>query len=1309
MTKSFTESFNVRYGVVNKHYEDSFQKNRANTQVGVKALGSINDRSGSGGSDLGRSADGLLEEIYLDRNAKDFLKSQYSKVESHYENVRFYAKEQILSKAIALKGNPDLDIHLVIALMNRANKIVTGYELRPAQILSTLEFFRDSNNKFCQVNTGEGKTTLTSLLAVIKVLQGDTADIITSNKVLAEDAVKERGDFYALFGLSVSHNNPDQESEQRPKACYQHDVVYGTIGNFEFDYLKHRVGLSEIRGAREFGALIIDEADNVVLDNATHIAKISGQISGMEYLKNLYLNIWQKLVAIEKALGLQDTAIDKITEADRTLIKFGISVAKANIKNDSFVPKFLESYVDRKLDSWISNAINARYAYHQDQHYIIDKKDEHQNDIDAEENIIPLDIGVGVTLQNTIWTDLHPFIQIKHNLQVTPDSLSSVFIANSEYIRLYRSVSGLTGTLGSETEKAIIRKLYNASSTVIPTYKVGRMVYENNKSVDDKNWTLEVTKDAIEHAIDKKRATLIICETVQDLRQLEKQLMQNVSAKDITTYEDEHDAHKIESINKTGGIQPGTIVIATNIGGRGTDIKLSDIVKENGGLHVCTTFIASSSRILKQASGRAARQGEPGSSKMIVKKSEIAKYGIKGDFDNDELYRIIDENNDARIGRSIERINDAERNGKYFTEFADLYSKSKSLGMNHFILEDLRLQWALAFEERDATKISKIFDRLAAAADSIKDYEHKFLNPYFAIKYVDSILLTEMDHKLYDRAKCVLNQNCIADDPGLLYAASMKHFEVMISQLQRNRLEQLANGVIADENYGDEYKEKVKGCLEGVQNLLNQRIIALESIIGSDEFHQILLSKKDLNNDGTNSMLKHIESQHTILQLQLHHVNGLIEFIDNSSKDIHISTKYSLSELIGQVNGPGFKIHAEEINQTRNLGEDSFYKLDELPVFNVNNPTTRTAITEVASLFASSALKFSFSKSDPTLNDLVDTGIFDIIKVILSTQEEIEDLSDIFSFGFGNASKSLKILHKVSEHVSESIRDQAGESRLFGSFTPQITSDIAAFAQNLKDITPKGVLKTVLNEPVLAGNDMNKDSDINGIHHYFSKYTLDTIKSILELRIKDAGITNIKVVSNNYLFIDSSNNNIDDLFIELATMDSQVILAPLNLSNRHAVGIMFIKQQSGISLYYIDPENQQIPSDLEQIFREYQLDTRQVKLETQKYANCGPEVIEDFMLCLTGKRLSQEDAILYHSLLVERELLNGDARENHSDNLVNNPVCKSLIPEDMDIMEFIFGTPHDVDGMSYIDYMDYAMSELPESVLGVDFTMDSIY
>lgn len=1237
------------------------------TRIPAKAINEIIDRSNNGTNDLGRSIEDLLEETALSQDVKDNLRQQYWHIEEHYKNIKHYTKEQILAEAVRLRGNVDLEIDLVIALMNRANKISTGYELRPAQILSVLEFFREKEvNKFCQINTGEGKTTVTSAIAVIKALRGETVDIITSNEVLAQDAVKARSDFYALFNLSVAHNNANHGYVRGIKDCYASDIVYGTIGNFEFDYLRHRAELSKTKGNREFGSLIIDEADNVVLDNATHVAKTSRPVAGMESLKYVYINIWQELIKAEQSLGLKNTELAKITAENKKTIKEQIN--KFNIKSKSIVPKFLESYIDRKLDGWITNAIKARYDYHQNQHYIIDRKDVEQQNRAAEENIIPLDVAVGVTQQNTVWTGLHPFVQIKHNLQVTPDSLSSVFIANSEYIRLYKNISGLTGTLGSEEEQEVIKILYNANSTIIPTYKAGRMKYENNLLVSDDKWLKAVADDAVDHSLGQGRATLVICNTMQDVLELEEQLARNNQNNNIKviSYRDEHDAYKIEKINEEGGVRPGTVVVATNIGGRGTDIKLSNEVIENGGLHECTTFI-SSSRVLKQALGRAGRQGEPGSARIIIKQQDTKELGINlnDNFSNQDIYDFVDEINKERIIRFIPQIKKVEAEGKYFASFADLYAEGKSLEINHFILEDLKLQWALAFDERSDAKIKEVFTRFKAANENIQDYDHQFLNPYFAINYAEFILAVESRNlkeedidPSYDKARRILNQSCITTDPELLYASNMKLFEITVSLAQRNELKRLAGNSISDLVFAEreEYKEQAKSYLEEAQEALSKKLKYLEGIISTEHFHNIVLPQDALNNNGENCLLKHLESKYIALQIQLQHVNALSELINDSANNlIYIGALHSLNELMEKIDNQDFSrtICQEELMQVMNSGEDGFYNLKTLPSITGHHPKVQAAMRHTAAKFAESTLNLpSFTKLASSTHDtVIGSRIFDIMRVIFSEEESPEGktaphLFDAIAFDFAKVIECLKILHRVGKHVSEDVTQMVSNRKFFTELMPKVTEQLEVFDEKLANIKPQALIKSPkVFDPnkALKGDDATKERDIDGIDAYFGKYTLEAIKNILKLRIKDAGIDKVKITNNNYLFIDKDSNNIQNLVDELNSTDSAIVLAPLSLSNKHAVGIICYidhdKGENNLKLYYIDPENREIPTGLEQIFKYNQLDIKQLTTETQKYANCGPEVVENFLLYLTGERLSQAAAIPYHSFLVEQDLL----------------------------------------------------------------------
>ena len=1263
------------------------------SKAAIKAVSGINDRSNNNAEDLGRGINELLAETTLTEDVREHFKRHYQNVLAYYTNIGHYTKEQIFAEAVRLRGNPDLDIDLVIALMNRANKIATGFELRPAQILSILEFFReDGVNKFCQINTGEGKTTVTSAIAVIKSLQGETVDIITSNEVLAQDAVRARADFYALFNLSVAHNNADLKYSKGVRDCYTNDIVYGTIGNFEFDYLRHRVQLLNTKGDRKFGSLIIDEADNVVLDNAVHVAKTSGPVPGMEALKYVYLDIWRKLIQAEEVLGLKDTELAKITVADRQFIK--ILMGNSDIKSHSMIPKFLESYVDRKLDGWINNAIRARYDYHQNQHYIIDKKDVEKQNANAEENIIPLDVAVGVTQQNMIWTDLHPFIQIKHNLQITPDSLTSVFIANSEYIRLYKDISGLTGTLGSKEEQGVIKTLYNANSTIIPTYKAGRMIYETNLLVADNIWLKTVAADAIDHSVNQNRAALIVCNTMQDVLELEAQFA-GIDKVSVITYMDEHDAYKIEAINNGSGIKPGAIVIATNIGGRGTDIKLSDEVKENGGLHECTTFIASS-RILKQALGRAGRQGEPGSARIIIKRQDVEELGLNlgNNFSNQDIYDLVDEINNQRIIKFIPQIKRVEEDGKYFAKFADLYTKGKSLELNHFILEDLKLQWSLAFDERNDAKITELFTKFNKAIDNNQNYDHRFINPYFAVNYADYILATGFksgkEEEIvagYDKAKHILNQDSITADPELIYSSNIKLFELTIGLAQRNELKRLAD------NRGDadstelseyEYKGQAKKYLENARQALDKRIEYLEDMIAAKNFRNIILPQDALNNNGTNCMLKHLESRYATLQLQLRYVDILGKRLDDSDNNlIYISAQHSLNELIEKIGSKELseKIYRQEIMRLSNAGENSFSNLQVLPNVTEDNPKIRAAMYDVAAGFAESALNLpSFTKVTSSMrNSLIGSGIFDIMKVIFSSPTQAEAQYrpfDALALSFAKVVERLKILHKVGKYVAEDIIGPVvNNGKFFTEFIPKVTERLEIFQEELASIRLAASVKApesfVLKKPVgkefkpnkaLRGSDITKEQDIDGVDAYFGKYTLDAVRNILKLRIADAGIDKtdmIKVTDNDYSFIDKNSNNIQDLIDELTDFtDSGKVLVPLSLSNKHAVGMICRieynenENKNNLKIFYIDPENNPIPTELGQIFNFNRLNIEQLTMETQEYANCGPEIIENFMLYLTGERLSQTEAIPYHSLLVERALLrNGN---HHIDSLDNN-------------------------------------------------------
>lgn len=215
-----------------------------------------------------------------------------------------------------------------IAILDRANELTTpGHRLRDTQIVAILAFifFCDDNSKghMSQINTGEGKTTVVACVAALKVLQGSKVDILTSDMVLAAQGVDDKKRFFNTLSIDVSHNNVDEEYVNGPRTCYESDVVYGSISNFQFDYLKHHFDRLKTLGNRitKNCWAILDEVDSLIIDQGGNVAKLSQPFPGMEGLRDVYINIWKALHKAEKVVNLKyaDSLKEKGRELEQVL------------------------------------------------------------------------------------------------------------------------------------------------------------------------------------------------------------------------------------------------------------------------------------------------------------------------------------------------------------------------------------------------------------------------------------------------------------------------------------------------------------------------------------------------------------------------------------------------------------------------------------------------------------------------------------------------------------------------------------------------------------------------------------------------------------------------------------------------------------------------------------------------------------------------------------------------------------------------------------------------------------------------------
>ncbi|MDR0329936.1 MAG: hypothetical protein LBH99_04700 [Rickettsia sp.] len=275
------------------------------------------------------------------------------------------------------------------------------------------------------------------------------------------------------------------------------------------------------------------------------------------------------------------------------------------------IPKHLEEFVTEvQLEKWVENAIHAQYRSQENKHYVV-----------RDGKILPVDASnTGIVQQNTNWSDgLHQFLQIKHGAKITSESITTNFISNVTFFRRYKhNIYGLTGTLGGNRAQDLLNNTYNVDSVIIPPFK--KKQYQELSLITantEDSWYRNIVENSL-NKLNNGRGVLVITKYITEVDEIKNRLEKSGhDPAKIKIYKTEDDSDIIEEL-KRDGLKPSEIIIATNIAGRGTDIKISSQVETNGGLHVCVTFLPPNERVAKQNEGRAARSGEKGTGQFIL-------------------------------------------------------------------------------------------------------------------------------------------------------------------------------------------------------------------------------------------------------------------------------------------------------------------------------------------------------------------------------------------------------------------------------------------------------------------------------------------------------------------------------------------------------------------------------------------------------------------------------------------------------------------------------------------------------------------
>ncbi|MGA7279926.1 MAG: preprotein translocase subunit SecA [Desulfocapsaceae bacterium] len=473
------------------------------------------------------------------------------------------------------------------AVMREASRRVLGERHFDVQLLGGVVLHRGN---IAEMKTGEGKTLTSTLAVYLNSLSGKSVHVVTVNDYLATRDAEWMGKVYQFLGMSVGRIVHDMGDQQRREA-YQADVTYGTNNEFGFDYLRDNMKFDLADFCqRGFNYAIVDEVDSILIDEARTPLIISGPADiSTELYKNVD-GIMSKFKRDEHYL---------VDEKGRqvSLNEEGIALGEKLLKLENlYDPRNIE-YLHH-----LNQSLKAHVLFKRDVDYIV-----------KEGQVVIVDEFTGRTMEGRRYSDgLHQALEAKENVKIERENQTLASITFQNYFRMYDKLAGMTGT--ADTEAPEFKKIYDLDVVVLPTHM--EMIRKDFADVIYKNEQAKY-RAVIREITEKHKKgqpvlvgtiSIDVSEKISRMLKKEKVPHEVLNAK--------HHEREAEIIAQAG--QLGKVTIATNMAGRGTDIKLGEGVVEVGGLHILGTSRHESRRIDNQLRGRSGRQGDPGSSRFYL-------------------------------------------------------------------------------------------------------------------------------------------------------------------------------------------------------------------------------------------------------------------------------------------------------------------------------------------------------------------------------------------------------------------------------------------------------------------------------------------------------------------------------------------------------------------------------------------------------------------------------------------------------------------------------------------------------------------
>jgi len=472
------------------------------------------------------------------------------------------------------------------ATVREASLRVLGMRPYDVQIIGGIVL---SEGKIAEMKTGEGKTLAATLPLYIHGLTQKGAHLVTVNDYLAARDAKEMGVLYNWLGLTVGCITNDMDDDERQQA-YNCDITYGTNNEFAFDYLRDNMKFDlEDYVQREHNFCIVDEVDSILIDEARTPLLISGPSD----------NNSEAYVAINKIIPRLNETHYTVEEKSHSAVLTDEGVVE--VQKILGIENLFDMHNMDKLHH-INQALRAHTLFHKDKEYVV-----------KDDKVIIVDEFTGRLKEGSRWSDgLHQAIEAKEGVKVKSENQTLASITFQNYFKLYNRLGGMTGTADTEAEE--FHKIYELEVVVIPTNVPIARKDHPDVIYATKLGKYKAVANLIKDCNERNQPVLVGTITIDESEIISK-FLNDLGVKHEVLNAKQHE-REAEIVLNAG--QPKSVTIATNMAGRGTDIKLTPETKAAGGLYIIGTERHESRRIDNQLRGRSGRQGDPGASKFFL-------------------------------------------------------------------------------------------------------------------------------------------------------------------------------------------------------------------------------------------------------------------------------------------------------------------------------------------------------------------------------------------------------------------------------------------------------------------------------------------------------------------------------------------------------------------------------------------------------------------------------------------------------------------------------------------------------------------